>query len=1092
MSAFSSPKVELPGTVAMAIEISEEARVQRQARRPATTGLALPGMATRATKRAEPELPSGGRLDILLASGCSLDLAHGLVKAFRNDEPEDSGRTNGRTAGLSCSYKGSYCKEVFSPKAVVDHLSLASCFWKPEPTENVVDLSVADDSQLVIVGDTHGQLEDVLWIFFKYGWPSEQNRYLFNGDIVDRGGHAVEILLLLFAIKRDCPESLEILRGNHEDTNCTIHYGFKMELEAKFAEHLSAVWNVCTTSVFPLLPIAAVCTDVLNGYRIAVVHGGIPVDLPGYPPPVSLEEELRRVDRQRPTVQKLPVSDQGRWEKWERLLEGGQLLYNFMWADPAETQEAGIAGHREKNSSNSRAGKFLESDSREFCERNGITLLVRSHEVPRTLRGIMANHSGLCLTVFSASNYCGSVGNRGGVLVLRPSMRRSPALEAFEHWAPPWPQLCSMLGAEGLRQALAERRKHAEQWELSFGISQKNCFLGELPDPFASAVSVPSEESLSASREQLMQYMAERIVEHKEELFEEFCRVDDSCSGMVNISNWLEVMMKVFSHRYDIITTAVLGQLSQNWKLAHQVVEVKFLYRFQIRDNPEDGSVLIDRIKIVTQLQSQLVDFSAINLEHLLDPNGDKAVSHREFAKFLPQFHIKVPPWQAAALYATWAAQCRTKDEAKPHFGTILAPLGTEETMASMVDQDPINLDNTILCLALVSQDPPKPEDDPCADVAEAIGQKILQSGTTLAGIFRSWDQDKSGFLSLVELNSGLQTLSLSHSFSDAEVSACMTKIDSLGKEDQRISIFEFIRALAPRHVTLELQRSMIREVLKRVWVCRPTLLSALGAKDPDATNKVDWDAFHDCVREVNDAIHDMGLPVLTPTQIQVVCEIAAAGREDVKYNEFVLAKAVSSDHCARPPCGGHLVEPWGADATGGEQLHCVAGEVGRFPPMLTLSSWYSSVSEAEASDFVVFSMGPLHHDLQIPGQDFSKPESDFRFSQGSAVILQSISAKVGNKRDLKEVSFLEASRFAQEKDILFLETSALTGENVQDVFHTLAQRILNKVEEGICDIPESRTGGQSSSDFNRMPDRSDRPRGAGFCRCGVPRCMAG
>ena len=35
------------------------------------------------------ELPSGGRLDILLASGCSLDLAHGLAKAFRNDEPEE-------------------------------------------------------------------------------------------------------------------------------------------------------------------------------------------------------------------------------------------------------------------------------------------------------------------------------------------------------------------------------------------------------------------------------------------------------------------------------------------------------------------------------------------------------------------------------------------------------------------------------------------------------------------------------------------------------------------------------------------------------------------------------------------------------------------------------------------------------------------------------------------------------------------------------------------------------------------------------------------------------------------------------------------
>ena len=64
--------------------------------------------------------------------------------------------------------------------------------WCFRPRFQVVDLSVADDSQLVIVGDTHGQLEDVLWIFFKYGWPSKQNRYLFNGDIVDRSAAAQE------------------------------------------------------------------------------------------------------------------------------------------------------------------------------------------------------------------------------------------------------------------------------------------------------------------------------------------------------------------------------------------------------------------------------------------------------------------------------------------------------------------------------------------------------------------------------------------------------------------------------------------------------------------------------------------------------------------------------------------------------------------------------------------------------------------------------------------------------------------------------------------------------------------------------------
>uniref|UniRef100_A0A8V5GQY3 Ras-related protein Rab-4 n=1 Tax=Melopsittacus undulatus TaxID=13146 RepID=A0A8V5GQY3_MELUD len=42
-----------------------------------------------------------------------------------------------------------------------------------------------------------------------------------------------------------------------------------------------------------------------------------------------------------------------------------------------------------------------------------------------------------------------------------------------------------------------------------------------------------------------------------------------------------------------------------------------------------------------------------------------------------------------------------------------------------------------------------------------------------------------------------------------------------------------------------------------------------------------------------------------------------------------------------------------------------------------------------------------------------------------------------GNKKDLdaeREVTFLEASRFAQENELMFLETSALTGENVEEI----------------------------------------------------------
>lgn len=66
----------------------------------------------------------------------------------------------------------------------------------------------------------------------------------------------------------------------------------------------------------------------------------------------------------------------------------------------------------------------------------------------------------------------------------------------------------------------------------------------------------------------------------------------------------------------------------------------------------------------------------------------------------------------------------------------------------------------------------------------------------------------------------------------------------------------------------------------------------------------------------------------------------------------------------------------------------------------------------------------------------------------------------VGNKRDLEEaraVTFLEASNFAQENELIFLETSAKTGDNVEEAFLRCSKSILAKIETGELD-PE-RTG---------------------------------
>ncbi|KAJ4454786.1 putative Ras-related protein Rab-4B [Paratrimastix pyriformis] len=64
----------------------------------------------------------------------------------------------------------------------------------------------------------------------------------------------------------------------------------------------------------------------------------------------------------------------------------------------------------------------------------------------------------------------------------------------------------------------------------------------------------------------------------------------------------------------------------------------------------------------------------------------------------------------------------------------------------------------------------------------------------------------------------------------------------------------------------------------------------------------------------------------------------------------------------------------------------------------------------------------------------------------------------VGNKADLsadREVTFMEATRFAQENELLFVETSAATGQNVEETFLKASRAILTKIDDGTIP-PES------------------------------------
>jgi len=58
-----------------------------------------------------------------------------------------------------------------------------------------VELNICSGSQLIVLGDLHGQLHDIFTVLSKYGLPAQQTLYLFNGDFVDRGEYSCEVTI---------------------------------------------------------------------------------------------------------------------------------------------------------------------------------------------------------------------------------------------------------------------------------------------------------------------------------------------------------------------------------------------------------------------------------------------------------------------------------------------------------------------------------------------------------------------------------------------------------------------------------------------------------------------------------------------------------------------------------------------------------------------------------------------------------------------------------------------------------------------------------------------------------------------------------
>jgi len=90
-----------------------------------------------------------------------------------------------------------------------------------------------------------------------------------------------------------------------------------------------------------------------------------------------------------------------------------QIMEDLMWSDPKDS--TGISPNRQRG-----AGALFGPDvTEQFLEANGLSLLIRSHEMKE--RGYEVAHGGLLATIFSASNYNGAQ-NHGAYGVISQSL----------------------------------------------------------------------------------------------------------------------------------------------------------------------------------------------------------------------------------------------------------------------------------------------------------------------------------------------------------------------------------------------------------------------------------------------------------------------------------------------------------------------------------------------------------------------------------------------------------------------------------------------------------------------------------------------
>ena len=245
---------------------------------------------------------------------------------------------------------------------------------------NMLNLS----SNIHIFGDIHGQYCDLIRFIDMIGLPPKV-KFLFLGDYVDRGDNSIEVISLLFSLKIKYPKQVFLLRGNHECPLLNDAYGFKEECVERYKEKGEYIWREINKTL-RMLPICALIEK-----KIFATHGGIS-------PHISSFKQINELNRN------VDIPDKG-------------IICDLTWSDPKKQKSKW--GDNDRGCSYT----FNETALTDFLNKMNIDLVIRAHQVVDN--GFQFFNENKMVTVFSAPNYCGQLGNKASIMHIKKNLECS-------------------------------------------------------------------------------------------------------------------------------------------------------------------------------------------------------------------------------------------------------------------------------------------------------------------------------------------------------------------------------------------------------------------------------------------------------------------------------------------------------------------------------------------------------------------------------------------------------------------------------------------------------------------------------------------